>query len=238
MKFDTHIFISYGHTDNIPTPEEEGWVTRFHKFHNSYLSTELGENARIWRDEKLAGNDVFSDEILKRIGSTAAAVAVVSARYTGSVWCMKEAEAFCLAAERSGGLVVGDLRGFEIERRLAEPFLEDTGRVQQMIGNDRVEHAHATFVEDAQNGLLDFVFVVPGNGFVANNVDNPDDSAGGAGDNPNFFTHHAADEIEQHHEGHQHASDPPDTSYAADDDERQQNGQHQANRVPRSTVSQ
>ena len=108
MTFDTHIFISYGHTDNIPTPEEEGWVTRFHKFLNAYLSTELGENARIWRDEKLAGNDVFSDEILKRIGSTAAAVAVVSARYTGSVWCMKEAEAFCLAAERSGGLVVGD----------------------------------------------------------------------------------------------------------------------------------
>jgi hypothetical protein len=108
MTFDTHIFISYGHVDNIPTPEEEGWVTRFHKFLDSYLSTELGETAMIWRDEKLTGNDVFSDEILKRITTTAAAVAVVSARYTGSEWCMKEADAFCKAAEQTGGLVVGD----------------------------------------------------------------------------------------------------------------------------------
>ena len=107
MKFDTHIFISYGHADNIPTPEEEGWVTRFHKFLNSYLSTELGEIARIWRDEKLTGNDIFSEEILKRVQSTAAAVAVVSTRYTGSEWCMKEAEAFCKAAEQTGGLAVG-----------------------------------------------------------------------------------------------------------------------------------
>lgn len=137
MKFDTHIFISYGHTDNIPTPEEEGWVTRFHKFLNAYLSTELGETARIWRDEKLAGNDVFSDEILKRIESAAAAVAVVSARYTGSEWCMREAEAFVRAAEQQGGLVVGDkirlfpvaLKPLEDEERRRLP-----GRVSETLG--------------------------------------------------------------------------------------------------------
>ena len=137
MTFDTHIFISYGHTDNIPTPEEEGWVTRFHKFLNSYLSTELGETARIWRDEKLAGNDVFSAEILKRIETAAAAVAVVSARYTGSEWCMREAEAFCKAAEQTGGLVIGDkvrlfpvaLKPIEAQERQKLP-----GRMSETLG--------------------------------------------------------------------------------------------------------
>jgi hypothetical protein len=108
MTFDTHAFISYGHTDNIPTPDEDGWVTRFHKFLNAYLSAELGEAARIWRDEKLQGNDAFSDEILKRIESAAAVVAIVSPRYMVSEWCIKEADAFCHAAENHGGLAVGE----------------------------------------------------------------------------------------------------------------------------------
>ena len=50
--------------------------------------------------------------------------------------------------------VVGDLRRFVIQGRLAEPLLEHAGRVQQVVGNDGVEHAHATFVEHAHDGLF------------------------------------------------------------------------------------
>ena len=37
---------------------------------------------------------------------------------------------------------------------MAEAFLEHAGRVKQFVGNDGVEHAHATFVKHAHDGLL------------------------------------------------------------------------------------
>lgn len=126
MTFDSHIFISYGHVDNIPTPGEDGWVTRFEKFLESYLSAEICEAARIWRDDQLAGNGVFTEEILKQLGRTAAVVTIVSGRYIESGWCRREAETFRKAAEPSGGLVVDDrLRLFPI---MLKPLKEDDRR--------------------------------------------------------------------------------------------------------------
>ena len=49
-------------------------------------------------------------------------------------------------------LVVGHAQCFVVQGRLAEPFLEYAGGVQQVIGNDRVEHAHAALVEHAHDG--------------------------------------------------------------------------------------
>ena len=43
---------------------------------------------------------------------------------------------------------------FVIERRLAKPFLVDAGGVQEVVGNDRVEHPHATFVEYSHDRLV------------------------------------------------------------------------------------
>lgn len=112
MEFETHIFISYGHVDNQNTSEEEGWVSRFEERLRPYLSFELGENAKIWRDSRNRGNDVFAEEILDRLRSTAAAIAVLTPRYTRSDWCLREAEEFCRAAEQNGGLVVGNKARF------------------------------------------------------------------------------------------------------------------------------
>ena len=53
-----------------------------------------------------------------------------------------------------GGFVVADLRRFVIQRRLAEPFLEHAGAMQQVVGHDGVEHAHAAFVEHAHDGFF------------------------------------------------------------------------------------
>jgi hypothetical protein len=50
MKFEKHVFISYAHDDNKPTPDAAGWVTRFHQFLDPYLSMEL-RGAKIWRDD-------------------------------------------------------------------------------------------------------------------------------------------------------------------------------------------
>lgn len=62
MNFEPSVFISYGHMDDQPlTPGEMGWITRFHASLKAFLSTRMGREAQIWRDDKLRGNDVFSD---------------------------------------------------------------------------------------------------------------------------------------------------------------------------------
>jgi hypothetical protein len=105
--FDRHLFISYAHIDNQPlTPEQQGWVTRFHMALEAMLSMRIGRKAEIWRDAKLAGNDIFSDEILAQFPRTAVLVSVLSPRYVESDWCTREVRAFCEAAERSSALLV------------------------------------------------------------------------------------------------------------------------------------
>ena len=67
MNFEQNLFISYAHLDNQSLKEgETGWVDRFHKALESMLGTRLGRKAKIWRDKKLQGNDVFTDEIVAR----------------------------------------------------------------------------------------------------------------------------------------------------------------------------
>src|SRR5262245_2385705 len=109
MHFEHNLFISYAHIDNEPlTPGEKGWVSRFHTSLKTILSMRLGHNARIWRDEKLQGNDVFSDEIVARFKQSAALVSIVTSRYLNSEWCTREAREFCQSADQTGGLALGN----------------------------------------------------------------------------------------------------------------------------------
>jgi hypothetical protein len=105
--FEKHLFISYAHIDNQPlTPEQKGWISRFHASLEALLSMRLGQTAKIWRDEKLQGNDVFADEIIGQIAQTAVLVSVLTPRYLNSDWCTREVREFCERAEQSGGVVV------------------------------------------------------------------------------------------------------------------------------------
>ena len=105
--FDRHLFISYAHIDNQPlSPEQQGWVTRFHASLDTVLSTRMGRRAEIWRDAKLSGNDVFSDEILEQLPRAAILVSIISPRYVESEWCLREIREFVQAAERSSSLLV------------------------------------------------------------------------------------------------------------------------------------
>jgi hypothetical protein len=106
-KFAEHIFISYAHIDNKPlSPEQQGWITRFHQTLESLLTMRLGRDAAIWRDDKLAGNDVFAEEIVKKFKDVALLISILTPRYINSEWCTREAVEFCQQAENSGGLVV------------------------------------------------------------------------------------------------------------------------------------
>src|SRR6202162_5384432 len=108
-KFEKHLFISYAHADNRTTPDDTlGWVTRFHQYLASYLTTNIGEDARVWRDDRLRGNDIFANEIVKQFPKTAVLISILSPRYIESEWCLKEVTEFCKTAEVHGGLTVDD----------------------------------------------------------------------------------------------------------------------------------
>jgi hypothetical protein len=108
--FEKDLFISYAHLDNKPmTDGEKGWITKFHRQLEGFLSTRMGsEENRIWRDDSLQGNDVFSNEIMDQFAKTAVLVSVLTPRYLKSEWCTREVDEFCKSAERSGGIEVGN----------------------------------------------------------------------------------------------------------------------------------
>jgi TIR domain len=107
VPFENHLFISYAHLDNQPlTPEQQGWVTRFHASLEAVLSMRMGRQAEIWRDKKLTGNDVFADAIVAQFRKTALFISVLTPRYVDSDWCTREIREFCRVAEESGDLAV------------------------------------------------------------------------------------------------------------------------------------
>ena len=109
MDFKQALFISYAHIDDQPLdPGQQGWITRFHVTLKAILSMRMGRDVKIWRDEKLKGNDVFSDEIVAQFKQSAVLLSVVTPRYLNSEWCTREASEFCEAAQQNGGLVIGN----------------------------------------------------------------------------------------------------------------------------------
>ncbi len=96
------IFISYAHADNL-----DGWVDAF----NSSLQYWFGVNgvkAEIWRDRKLGGADVFSDEILDQLKRSALLVSILSPNGMASNWCEKERQRFEQYAGSTGGFRIGN----------------------------------------------------------------------------------------------------------------------------------
>ena len=104
MRFGKHVFISYAHGDNLEVAGQ-GWVSRFHELLEGFLTSNLKRTkAVIWRDKRLADNDVFDPVIMQQLPDSAVLVAVLSDNYVESEWCRREAEAFCEAAEQTVGL--------------------------------------------------------------------------------------------------------------------------------------
>ena len=134
--FDHHAFISYAHIDNEPlTPGQRGWVTQFHSTLQTMLSQRLGEKARIWRDEKLTGNDVFADEIVDQFANTALLISILSPRYVRSDWCTRELKEFIAKAAQDGGLNIGNKsRVFKVIKTPVEPAAALPEAVQNTLG--------------------------------------------------------------------------------------------------------
>ncbi len=146
MSFERDLFISYAHIDNQPlTPEQQGWITRFHASLDALLSMRMGGEARIWRDDKLQGNDVFADEIVDQFARTAVLVSVLTPRYLNSEWCTREVAEFCRSAAQSGGLVVENkARVFKV---LKTPV--DTQEPLPSVMRDVLGYEFFTFEDEA-----------------------------------------------------------------------------------------
>ena len=152
MKFDRQIFISYAHLDNQPlTADQAGWVSLFHSTLQTLLSQRLGAPADIWRDDKLRGNDTFSDEILKQLAGTAIFVSILTPRYLKSEWCTKEIRSFCQQAEAGQSLVVDNKA--RVIKVLKLPV--DTGQSLPPVVGQQLGYEFYEFDEDHTPRELD-----------------------------------------------------------------------------------
>jgi hypothetical protein len=137
MAFEHDFLISYAHIDNEALiAGDQGWVSELHRLLEIRVGQVRGQKPKIWRDQKLQGNDIFADTILERLPRIAALVSVVSPRYVQSEWCNRELKEFYRIAERTGGARIGDkARIFKVVKtpvsmeRLPE-------EVQPMLGYD------------------------------------------------------------------------------------------------------
>jgi len=117
-RFANDLFISYAQIDNRPTaPDQLGWISRFQASLEALISMRLGRRVRIWRDQKLSGNDSLSESSIEQLHKTAIMVSVVTPLYVQSEWCKRELKEFCEALEASGGLTV------ERQSRLAKVLI-------------------------------------------------------------------------------------------------------------------
>jgi TIR domain/Domain of unknown function (DUF4062) len=109
MHFDGDAFISYAHLDNQELVEgRKGWVANLHRALEIRVGQLLGKRAQIWRDPKLAGNDLFAETLAEQLRRVAVLISVVSPRYVKSDWAQRELAEFYKAADGQGGIRVRD----------------------------------------------------------------------------------------------------------------------------------
>jgi hypothetical protein len=91
------IFISYGHLDDEdPAGDVKGWVDLLVERLPRLISSTLGYQPKVWRDERsLTGDALLRAAIEEGISHSLLFVPIVSPRYVQSDWCLRELEAFC-----------------------------------------------------------------------------------------------------------------------------------------------
>ena len=153
MSFDCDAFISYSHIDNVGLVDgSKGWITNLHRALEIRVAQLLGVKPEIWRDPKLAGNDVFENTLVEQLKRVAVLITIVSPRYVKSEWTRRELVEFWKAAEAQGGVSFHDkARIFKvlktpIPRELDPPELQpllgyeffhvdaETGHVHELDG--------------------------------------------------------------------------------------------------------
>jgi hypothetical protein len=135
MTFEAEAFISYAHIDNVALePGSAGWVANLERALQIRLTQRLGKQCRVWRDNRLQGNEAFDETLVERLRHVAALVAVLSQGFINSDWTRKELAAFCDAAKAQGGLKINDkVRLFKV-LKTAVPLDQHPPELRSMLG--------------------------------------------------------------------------------------------------------
>ncbi len=133
MKFENDIFISYTHDDNLTfNKKDTGWIDEFSQCLLKRVAQVSGIKPKIWKDEKLKGNDYFDDTIEDEIAKSAILISIFSPRYLTSEWCLRELQEFC---SKSGDIRVGNKsRLFKIIKYPLEHKSNFPSEVQRLLG--------------------------------------------------------------------------------------------------------
>jgi hypothetical protein len=111
----------------------------------------MGGQAQIWRDQKLQGNDMFSDEIVNQFSETALFISIISPRYVRSDWCKKEIIEFCNFAKGHGGLIVDNKsRVFKVVKT---PVDREGGEEDDLPAVVRDSLGYEFYVQDDQGPI-------------------------------------------------------------------------------------
>lgn len=145
MPYESDIFISYAHLDDLALPGETGWVSMLHEVLRIRLSQLLGREPRIWRDKKLQGNDYFADTLVEQLPKVAALISIVSPRYVESEWCRRELTTFHDAARASGHLRQGNKSRIFKVIKTELPFDRHPPEILDLLG-------YELYLKDPQTG--------------------------------------------------------------------------------------
>src|ERR1044071_10448647 len=90
------IFISYGPLDDEdPAGDVKGWVDLLVERLPRLISSTLGYQPKVWRDERsLTGDALLRAAIQEGISNSLVFIPIVSPRYVQSDWCLRELETF------------------------------------------------------------------------------------------------------------------------------------------------
>ena len=100
------IFLSYAHVDDL-----QGWIRRFQGDLEIKLAQRFGRIGAVslWRDTRIAGNQLFDATIQEALERSAILVAITSMGHLKSEYCQREvAEFHRKAARERFGAVIGD----------------------------------------------------------------------------------------------------------------------------------
>ena len=154
MHFDHQVFVSYAHIDDEAVPTEPfGCVTLLHKTLKVVLDRQLGCKTDFWKDERLEGGMLLTQEITDSLNKSAVMLAVLSKRYVESSSCALELKHFCDAAQRSGGLVVDNhCRVFKV---FLMPLSEEESKRQPALAQLNDVLGYEFFEREDGGGVID-----------------------------------------------------------------------------------
>src|SRR5262249_48174198 len=143
--FGNLVFISYAHIDNDHfSGTSSGWIDLFHERLEKRLAQLLGRQPKIWRDRKLAGNDLFNDTIVIELSRTAILLSVITPRYVQSTSCRRELQDFLRLAQQTGGVRIRDKhRVFKVAKTYV-PLQDHPPEIQELLGYEFYEQDQAS----------------------------------------------------------------------------------------------